>query len=139
MTKISAKSMYFIKKLFPLLWFGVLGFFAVTILVVDRSEAFMLVVPCVMAVLGYYVMKVLIWALVDEVYDCGDSLLIKNGGREEMIPLSNIMNVSAITLMNPQRITLRLVRPGKFGSEVSFSPATSFKLNPFAKTQLLKI
>lgn len=131
MAKISAKSMFFIKKLFPLLWFGVLGFFAVTVLVVDKSAAFILIVPLVMTVLGYYMMKVLIWDLVDEVYDCGDSLLAKNAGQEERIPLSSIMNVSATTLMNPQRVTLRLVKPGKLGSDVSFSPVSSFKLNPF--------
>jgi hypothetical protein len=44
------------------------------------------------------------------------------------------MNVSASTNMNPPRITLRLVQPGKFGSELAFSPTMSFTLNPFAKS-----
>ena len=84
-------------------------------------------------VFGYFLMKKLVWDLVDEVYDCGDFLLVKNRDEEERIALSNIMNVNASTYINPPRITLRLVNPSKFGSEVAFSPITGFKLNPFAK------
>jgi hypothetical protein len=62
--------------------------------------------------------------------------LIKNRREEDMIALSNIMNVNVTTYMNPPRITLRLVKPSKFGSEISFSPITGFKLNPFAKNEV---
>ena len=95
-----------------------------------------LVVPVAMALFGYVLMKKLIWDLADEVYDCGDFLLVRNRGDEERILLSNVMNVSATTLMNPPRITLRLVNPNKWGTEVSFSPATGFTLNPFARNQV---
>lgn len=74
--------------------------------------------------------------LADEVYDCGDSLLIRNRSKEDTIALSNIMNVSASTYMNPPRVTLRLVTPSKFGSEVAFSPIVGFTLNPFAKNRV---
>jgi hypothetical protein len=73
------------------------------------------------------------WDLADEVHDCGDSLLIRKGSNEEHIPLSNIMNVSVSTNMNPPRITLRLVKPGRLGSEISFSPPSRLSFNPFAK------
>lgn len=89
--------------------------------------------PVAMAVIGFMVMKKLVWNLVDEVYDCGEFLLIKNRGEQERVLLSNIMNVSASTMMNPPRITLRLVNPGKFGNEIAFSPTTPFSFNPFAK------
>jgi hypothetical protein len=42
------------------------------------------------------------------------------------------MNVNASTMTNPPRITLRLATPSKFGSEIAFSPARQFTLNPFA-------
>jgi len=90
--------------------------------------------PAIMAVFGYLLMKKLVWDLVDEVYDCGDFLLVRNRGNEERVQLSNIMNVSASILVNPPRITLRLANPGKFGSEVAFSPVIGFTLNPFAKS-----
>ena len=86
-----------------------------------------------MAVFGYFIMKKLVWDLVDEVYDSGDYLLVKNHGSEVRIDLTNIMNVSATTLVNPRRIVLRLREPGKFGAEIAFSPAARFTLNPFAK------
>jgi hypothetical protein len=57
-------------------------------------------------------------------------------GVEEDIPLSNVMNVSVSMYTNPSRITLRLVTPGKFGTELSFSPIRRFWLNPFAKNPL---
>ena len=72
-----------------------------------------LLVPGVMAV----------WDLVDAVFDYGDYLLVKNRGAENRIMLSNIMNVSSSTFMNPPRITLKLVRPSKLGRERASSIA----------------
>lgn len=138
MTKISSKFTFFHKKWFPLLWFGFLAVFvtlALTNGALEKNPMF-LVGPIVMAVIGLFVMKKLVWDLVDEVYDCGEFLLIKNRGEEDRVPLSNIMNVNASTMINPPRITLRLVNPGKFGNEIAFSPLTSFTFNPFAKNQV---
>ena len=87
----------------------------------------------VTAVIGFFLMKKLIWSLVDEVHDGGDYRLVRKGGDEERVPLSNIMNVNASTNMNPPRVTLRLVKPGRFGSEVSFVLPRRFSFNPFAK------
>ena len=94
-----------------------------------------LIVPVVMAVFGFFMMKQLVWDLVDEVYDHSDYLLIKNRGESERIPLTNVMNVSATTFSNPPRITLRLVKKGKFGNEIAFQPA-GFSFNPFAKSPI---
>lgn len=135
MTKISSKYLFFFKRGFPLFWFGFLAIF-VGLGLMERAyekDVMFLVVPCVMAVFGYFLMKKLVWDLVDEVYDCGDSLLIKNHGEQDRVLLSNIMNVSASTNMNPPRVTLRLVNPGRFGPEISFSPVAPFAFNPFAK------
>jgi hypothetical protein len=100
-------------------------------------EGFLFLIgPAFMVVLGFVVMKKLVWDLVDEVYDCGDFLLIRNRGEEERIALSNIMNVNASTLMNPPRITLRLVNRGKLGQEIAFSPITGFTVDPFAKNKV---
>jgi hypothetical protein len=38
--------------------------------------------------------------------------------------------------MNPPRTTLRLVKSGKFGDEITFTPVAGFSLNPFAKNQV---
>jgi hypothetical protein len=137
-TKISSRLTTFNKRIFPAIWFGFLAIFIVIAGLMGAIETdFMFIVgPILMAVFGFYLMKKLIWDLVDEVYDCGDSLLIRNKGKEDRIALSNIMNVSASTYMNPPRVSLRLVTPSKFGSEVAFSPIVGFTLNPFAKNQV---
>lgn len=136
MKKISSGSTVFYKKVFPLIWFGFLVFFVVTAVAggaVRDGQWVFLVVPCFMAVFGFFLMKKLVWDLADEVYDCGDYLLVRNGNEEERISLSNIMNVSASSNMNPPKITLRLVHPGRFGSGVSFSPPSRISFNLFAK------
>lgn len=128
MTKISSKSTFFYKKGFPVLRFGFLAFFIATALLegpVEKDPVFLigaLIAPCIMAVFGFVFFRKLLWNLADEVYDCGDFLLVKYRGEEVNVPLSNIMNVNASLLINPPRITLRLVRPVKFGTEIAFSP-----------------
>jgi hypothetical protein len=138
MTKISSGLTFFNKKVFPALWFGFLAFFLVTATltgIVEKAPV-SVVIPVFMAVIGFFVMKKLVWNLADEVYDCGDFLLVRNRGEEDRVPLSNVMNVNASTYVNPPRITLRLVTPGRFGNEVAFSPIAGFRLNPFAKNKI---
>jgi hypothetical protein len=115
-----------------------LAFFVVSTILTGaaKKDLMFLFFPLLMAVFGFFLMKKLVWDLVDEVYDYGDFLLIRNRGEEERVALSNIMNVSVAMYINPSRITLRLVNPGKFGKEISFSPAARFTLNPFAKNQV---
>ena len=138
MKKISSNSTVFYKKWFPLLWFGFIAFFIVTSIIsgATNKTPLFLIIPSLMAVLGFFLMKKLVWNLVDEVYDGGDFLLVKNKGEEERIALSNIMNVSASISMNPPQITLRLVTPAKLGSEISFSPKFKFSMLPFAKNEV---
>lgn len=138
MTKISSGRTWFHKRVFPVLWFGIIGAVVAGALISGAFEKapVALVAPVVMAIFGYFLMRKLVWDLVDEVYDGGDYLLVKNGGKEERIPLSNIMNVNASTLVNPPRITLRLVKRGRFGNEVSFSPVKPFTLNLLARSQV---
>lgn len=138
MTRISSRSTWFLKKVFPLIWFGGLAFLLLggSAAGAARKDPFFLVVPVFMAGVGFVVMKKLIWDLLDEVYDGGDFLLVKSGGQEDRILLSNVMNVSASTNTNPPRITLRLASPSLFGSEIVFSPVTPLTLNPFAKNKI---
>ena len=136
MKKISSGSTGFYKRLFPLAWFGFLLVFVGIALSKNEygpDRWLFVVVPVFMAVFGFLLMKNLVWDLADEVHDGGDFLLVRKGGEEERVPLSNIMNVNASTNMNPQRITLRLVKPGKFGSEVAFALPSRFSFNPFAR------
>ncbi len=138
MKKISSGATVFHKRVFPLIWFGGLAAFLVLAIrgPVAEGEWVFLAAPIFMATIGVLIMKKLVWDLVDEVNDGGDYLLIRKGSEQERVPLSNIMNVSAATNTNPPRITLRLVKPGKFGQEITFSPQVKFSFNPFAKNPI---
>jgi hypothetical protein len=138
--KISS-NLFFLRKIFPAIWFGFLVFFLVIALASHLFEKniIFLVQPCLMAVIGYFVMKKLVWNLVDEVYDCGEYLLIKNHGLEDKVMLSSIMNVSAITAMNPPRVTLALAKESIFGTEITFSPKKPpFQFNFFPKNPIVE-
>jgi hypothetical protein len=43
------------------------------------------------------------------------------------------MHVGVPSYARPQQVTLRLVKPGKFGSEVSFALPSRFALSPYSK------
>jgi hypothetical protein len=131
MKRISSRSTLFYKRIFPLLWFGFIVFTATSsIWAGHRSHhplplAF-LMPPAVMAVLGYVLFRRLIFDLVDEVWDDGDALIVRNAGKEERIGLDNIINVGFSTMTNPERVTLTLREPGILGKEVTFSPPRRF-------------
>jgi hypothetical protein len=138
MKRISSGSLFFSKKVFPVLWFGIL-FVVLAISLVSgayRAVPVLVIMPVFMTVFGYFMIKKLVGDLVDEVFDGGDFLLVRNGDQEDRVPLSNIMNVSASMLINPPRITLRLIKPGKFGSEIAFSPVRPMFRNPFARNKV---
>jgi hypothetical protein len=138
MTRISSRQTFFMKRVFPLLFLVILLVPMGIALTVGRNPppVQLYIMPLVLFPILFLVMRKLVWDLVDEVYDGGDYLLVRNGGKEDRIPLSNIMNVSATLMVNPPRLTLRLATPGKFGKEVSFSPARPFSLNPFTKNAI---
>jgi hypothetical protein len=142
MTKLSSDWTFFNKKVFPIVWLGSMGVFvAVSLKHAGETAGFVFVLPLVFLVIVSFLLKKLVWDLVDEVYDGGEYLLIKNGGREYRLPLADIMNVSGSLYTNPPRITLRLANTGggnPFGSEVAFSPKRPFSLNPFAKNPIFE-
>lgn len=90
----------------------------------------MFALPLVVAIPGYLVMKRFVFDLVDEVWDCGDSILVKNKGRDRHYALSEFMNVTYNGFTNPPRISLTL-RQASNGSpsEVVFIPP--FRMFPY--------
>ena len=139
MKQISSRATFLTKRVFPTAWFGFLAVIVITGIIGGSFGANMpmpfFIVPVVMAVFGYFLMKKLVFDLVDEVWDAGSDLLIKNGGREARIALADIINVSYSVATNPQRVTLTLRQPSAFGKEVSFAAPTAWV--PFAKSPII--
>ena len=138
MTRISSRMTFYSKRVFPVVWFGFLGIFVFTALSASGARGFppaFLIMPLVMAVFGYFLMKKLVFDLADEVWDDGTDLVVKNRGQVERIPLSNITNVSYTAVSNPQRVTLTLRNPGPLGKEITFSPPVRWV--PFARSPIV--
>ena len=141
MRRISSRTTFWYKRIFPIVWFGGLAAFAGTAVLTsvqhNRTQFFPFgILPVLMAVFGYILMKKLIFDLVDEVWDDGTALIIRNLGDEDRVPLSNIMNVSYSPLINPPRVTLTLRQPSNFGAEISFSAPIRFL--PFGKSPVIE-
>ena len=140
MSRISSHLTFLYKRVFPIFWFGLLllflAFGLIGTLRSERSPSLLFViVPLLMMAFGYFIMKKLIFDLVDEVVDLGDALMISNGGRQERVALSDIVNVSYSPFVNRPRVTLSLRTPGAFGSRVTF--CAPVRLLPFSSSPVI--
>src|SRR5665213_492772 len=139
MQRISSRSTFLYKRIFPLFWFGFLVLFIILPMFGKRPEGgfpvMFFVTPVVMAGFGYFLLRKLIFDLADEVSDAGDSLIVRFGSEQERVPLSEIMNVSYTYMTSPSRVTLTVRNPGRFGKEISFCPPQ--RLLPFAKSPIV--
>jgi hypothetical protein len=138
--RISSPWTRFIKWVTPLAWLGGLGY----LLIDNVADPAFVAAILGLAAVGLVLMKLFIWNLADEVYDCGDSLLVRRGGIEESVPISGIEEVALALFSRPPRITLRLATPGKFGDAIVFTPPTSpgqeiFGRNPIAEDLKAKV
>jgi hypothetical protein len=125
MRQLSSRSTWWHKKAFPILWFGGLSVFVLVIVpgvLQEQAPPFVLLVPVGMAVLGFILLRTLVWPLVDEVYLDGNDVIVRNAGEEDRFPFSNVINVQASEMTNPERITLNLKQPCQFGDEIKFMP-----------------
>src|SRR4029077_6714029 len=93
------------------------------------------IVPLLLFVIGYVVMRKLVLDLADEVFDEGDALRARFGSDEERGGLNDIISAGYTQFVNPPRITLPLRQPGRFGREVSFCPPQSL-FAPFVRNKL---
>jgi hypothetical protein len=141
MKKLTSKTTFLYKKLFPFIWFGfILIFLSIVLLANLKGNGpgiMFFVIPIGMIVFGYFLMKNLVWDLIDEVYDEGTDLLFRNRGKEFRVKLKDIKNVSYTTMMNPPKVTLSIRYPTDFGDELSFLPPASWI--PFKKNKDIEL
>jgi|SRR5579875_2364757 len=138
MEQISSRSTFLYKRIFPVFWFGFLGVFVAVGLVGGshgKAPAIFLLVPIIMAVFGFVLMKKLMWDLADEVVDAGDRLIVRFGNEQEQIPLANIINLDYQYMTSPPRVTLTLRTPCRFGDKIVFCPPLRFV--PLARSAVI--
>jgi len=119
-----------------IVWVGALLLLAVVQLSgVEEKDTFFVIIASLAVLLSLGIkINDWEWNLVDEVSDCGDYLVVKYHGEEEIVPISNITGVAWTdnrgsargfqwgVVYEPPRITLRLAQRGKFGQIITFYP-----------------
>lgn len=133
---ISSSYTRFHKRVFPVFWFGIILIILIQIWFQNKLTPLVLMIAFCMTLFGYFLMKKTLWDLADEVRDHGSFLLVRKGGFEEKIMLSNILQISESASLNPSRITLLLARPGVFGKQIAFAPIRPFSLNLLTKSRI---
>ena len=125
MRRLSSTGTHLYKRVLPAIWFGLFGlfFFGSLVAVIRDGSGFgFLLVLLGVGTFGFIIMKIFVWDLVDEVWDDGNSLVVKNKGREARIDLLNIININHTSFANPPSVSLTLRSPCEFGRIVKFSP-----------------
>jgi hypothetical protein len=125
----------------PIIWFGFLAMMVVMNLADDgwNIEILHILGPVILACLGFFMMRLMYWDLMDEVCDCGSYLLIRKGAIEEKVFFSDVINVRPSSFFsNPPRITLELKKAGKLGSEVAFYPMATSVYDSVSKCDVFK-
>lgn len=128
MTRISSGTTYFYKRVFPAIWFGLVGVFVC----LGGSRVFLrqqiaqsltfIGMLLFVSLVCYMIMRSFIFDLVDEVWDDGDSLVVRNKGIEQRFRMSAFKNVNYTRFTNPPRVTLSLGKASVFGMEIAFIP-----------------
>lgn len=137
MRQISSGQTFFFKKVFPVVWYGALGYILAWALVTEswKAEPMAVLGPTLMLLIGYLAMQRYIFTLADKVLDGGSFLLVRRGLVKQRIALEEIEDVHVTRSDNPPRLTLKLRVPGKLGKQVVFIPK-GVVLVPFFKHPL---
>lgn len=129
MKKITSRSTFFSKKVFPTVLFAFPTVVVIKLLFFNDGhspEIIPLAATILAMVFCYLVMRKLVFDLIDEVYDEGDSLLFKNAGKEFRVSLRDIKNVSYLHMCSPPKVTLSIRYETELGSELTFCAPIHF-------------
>ncbi|MEL6823928.1 MAG: hypothetical protein AAFP70_19405 [Calditrichota bacterium] len=124
---------FFVKILFPALWFGFSIVMAIIILSFgDIATVWPRALPSLaMMVGGFFLFRKLYWNLADEVIDHGDLLQIRKGNISQEIALQDIINIDYD--MTQSHVTLNTREAGPLGKAVKFQ-APIFKSGFFSRS-----
>jgi hypothetical protein len=140
--RMSSRMTMVTKWVFPIFMLGFLVLFVVFALTVRQlsiESLPVLIIPLVMGVVGYYVLKATVFDLVDEVWDAGDFLVVRNRGEEVTIRLEEIVNVNYSNLSKTKRVVLRLRKTSRLGNEIAFVPVAKVSVwPPVAKNPMIE-
>ena len=148
MVRISSRSTIFYKRVVPILWFGSGALIATYAIYAGIEQSKIgkfiptFIVLAGMLVVGYGVMRTLTLGLVDEVWDCGDSIVIRDKEVQVTIALCDCLNVSYSMWRNPPHVTLLLRHETALGTKIDFlptCPSLYSSMSPLIKDLIVRI
>ena len=126
MEKISVPTPEF-WKFFAKLWMSLLGIFFALFLIIGDLQWGGLAFFIIMFVFGFFFFHRTVWSVVDEAYDCGDSLLFVKGHKKQKVDLSKISKISHPYANFKHLITIDINMSGLIGKRITFQAASSDK------------
>ena len=93
------------------------------------------IMPLILAVFGFLLMRALIFDNSDEAFDCGDHIVLRFGKVNKSILIRDIAKISYNTFTNPQRVTLSVRTQSKNLTAFSFAAPTVWI--PFSRHPLI--
>ncbi len=117
-----------LKWVFPAFFAGMLFLMGVLALRSDSPSPAIVLFPVIaVSVAGLFAATV--WGWVDEVRDCGDSLVFRKGETRQVVRLEDIVNISAESMMVPKKLTVMTREAGPLGKSLSFGVSEIFPFN----------
>ena len=121
MRLVSSKMTFFFKWVLPISWlFGVLLLSFSGVLSDSGMEPSIILLLIGAALVIIFVYWFVVLKLADEVLDTGNALVVRKGGQEERIALSDIKDIKFSHFHSLPRVRLSLRRHTVFGDRVSF-------------------
>jgi hypothetical protein len=139
MRLISSRSTWVYKRLFPAIWFGLIGLMLLVFLCrvsFDPSVGFGIFICLVMMGFGYALMEWLIFPMVDGVWIDGDDLVVRNRGEEDRFPIRHVVDVDHRWVVSPERVELLVNPRSRFGPVIQFIPTDRWF--PFGRHPLVQ-
>jgi hypothetical protein len=118
---------------FSFLVMGALGFYTWLTQNGSGSLPFLFLMVAII-VLGFRPVKKWAFDLADEVWDDGTALLVKRGGKEQRVVLSDIKSVTYPTSSNPPHVVISLRQPTVFGDQIRFFGRWRMRILPFTSS-----
>lgn len=140
MNKISGSTKS-LKKTFPAIWFVLFGIFVVGDVLSPDGPGQMTVGAIVMSLLGLVFFKYALWDLVDEVYDCGETLHFRRGSTEQRVSLSEIVHIDHSVDDYPETVTIYCRSDGPIGTKIRFclpeSSSSASESSPYPRPEVV--
>ncbi len=124
--RISSPATFWIKHVAPWAGFSALGLWTAwrwsTLAQTGEWSAWAVVIPVLLGIFGFVLHHEFLSNLVDEVWDAGDTLRVRNRGREHLLPLSEVERLDYRPMEGLHWIVVRLKTRHALGKQWVFIP-----------------